>query len=374
MNTLALRQHTARQSLDAYTAPDGLYAFRTYDVVPANSGDLLRPEDLLLANLLSLRLSGRDIIGLFADGDGPPQQLLRAMNRALVALREAPPFETYSSSDELDRVLQPLAEANTAASSVPNWTSVAVSKVLHRHAPHVVPIVDSRVHAFYRSQGRELRHRLWADVRDNTDWLAELGHDYPTVDGRPLSVLRVADILIWMPSPDLTGPTIADLTPPTWDREGLESRGWEGFVPLTKLSLTDVPRTPGVYAIVRADDSAPVFLPDRPRATAQQATPYSVADLSSRWVPDARILNIGRAGTSLRNRLRQYRNFGLGVGLNHKGGRSIWQLADAEALMVAWHSITPTYDGLTAKTAESGLIAAFKAANDGSRPFGNLTD
>lgn len=375
MNTLAQRRHTARQSLDAFTAPDSLYAFRTYDVVPANSSDQLRPEDILAANLLSLRLSGSDVTRLFADGDGPPQQLLTAMNRALVALRGAPPFEICSSTDELDRVLQPLAEANDAADSVSKWTSVAVSKVLHRHAPQIVPIVDSRVRAFYglrRSQGRELRHHLWADVRENVDWLAELGHDYSTVDGRPLSVLRVADILIWMPSPDPTAPIVADFTPATWDREGLEARGWDGFVPLLTLSPTGVPDTPGVYAIVRADESAPVFLPDRPHATARQATPYSVADLSSRWVPDASVLNIGKASTSLRKRLRQYRQFGVGVGLNHKGGRSIWQLADAADLTVAWHPITPTYDGLTPRTAESGLIAGFQAAHEGSKPFGNL--
>lgn len=375
MNTLAQRQHSARQSLDAFTAPDSSYAFRTYDVVPANSSGQLRPEDILVANLLSLRLGGRDVTRLFADGDGPPQQLLTAMNRAMVALREAPPFETYSSTDELDLALKSLAEANKATDSVSQWTSVTVSKVLHRHAPHIVPIVDSRVRTFYglrRRQGRELRHRLWADVRENLEWLAELGHDYPTEDGRPLSVLRVADILIWMPSPSPTAPAVADFTPSTWDREGLEARGWKGFVPLLTLSPIDVPNEPGVYAIVRNDESAPVFLPDRPQATARQATPYSVADLSSRWVPGASVLNIGKAGTSLRSRLRQYRQFGAGVGLNHKGGRSIWQLADAEDLTVAWHPIAPTYDGLTAKTAESVLISAFQAAHEGSKPYSNL--
>lgn len=83
------------------------------------------------------------------------------------------------------------------------------------------------------------------------------------------------------------------------------------------------------------------------------------------------MLNIGKARTSLRNRLRQYRQFGVGVGLNHKGGRSTRQLTDAEHLMVAWYPITATYDGLTARTAESGRIAAFQASHDGAKPFAN---
>ena len=45
------------------------------------------------------------------------------------------------------------------------WTPVTVSKVLHRFAPHAVPIVDSRVLAFYdvdRGQGAELGERIAA--------------------------------------------------------------------------------------------------------------------------------------------------------------------------------------------------------------------
>ena len=73
----------------------------------------------------------------------------------------------------------------------------------------------------------------------------------------------------------------------------------------------------------------------------------------------------------MKTRLRQYRQFGMGVGLNHKGGRSIWQLADGDRLMVAWRQFPVTYDGLTTREAESGLIAAFQEAHAGMKPFAN---
>lgn len=98
--------------------------------------------------------------------------------------------------------LEPLAAANRATRAVPRWTPVTVSKVLHRFAPQVVPIVDSRVRAFYgvrAGQEAELRRRLWADLRDNIDWLRPIADAHQTRDRRQLTVLRLADILIWTP-------------------------------------------------------------------------------------------------------------------------------------------------------------------------------
>lgn len=374
MNSLAQRRQTATKALDDYTSGSGAYAFGTYDARPANDSHQLLPEDILAANLLSLRLSASDVVPLFAEGDGAPQDLLAAMNSARVDLCEVKPFESYSDFGDLEQAIEPLVEANTAARNVSFWTSVTVSKVLHRHVPHAVPIIDSRVRKFYgvrKNQDRELYRRLWADIRANQSWLTELGKKYLTPDGRALSVLRVADILIWMPSPDPTAPTVSDLAPDVWDQKGLEARGWEGFVPLMTHTSADVPGVPGVYAILRDDGSDPVFLADRPRASARQANTYSVSDLASRWVAGASVLNIGRGGTSVKTRLRQYRQFGMGVGLNHKGGRSIWQLADGDRLMVAWRQFPVTYDGLTTREAESGLIAAFQEAHAGMKPFAN---
>lgn len=56
--SLASLRETAAERLERYTSPTGLYAFRTYDV----QGDVdapLMPSDILMANLLSLKLEGR---------------------------------------------------------------------------------------------------------------------------------------------------------------------------------------------------------------------------------------------------------------------------------------------------------------------------
>lgn len=296
------------------------------------------------------------------------------MNEALNGFRDVQPYETFASTGELDQALSALKRANKAAGRVAGWTSVTVSKVLHRHAPRVVPIIDSRVRSFYgvdKKHDGMLYHRIWDDVVKNKDWLAGLGQEYRTSDGRELSVLRVADILIWMPSNDVNAPTVDDLTPDTWDREGMEARGWEGFIPLSTLDSSGVPDSPGVYAVLRDGDATPGFLTERPHATARQANSYTVSDLHSRWVSGVQVLNIGRAGTSLRRRLCQYRQFGGGVGLNHKGGRSIWQLSEADRLTVAWRTFPVTYDGLSTRGAESGLITKFQEAHGGAKPFAN---
>lgn len=203
MATLADRRHTARASLDTYTNPRSLYAFHTYDVAPSSHREQLGPDDVLAANLLSLRLSGRSVTQLFAEGNGPAQVLMAAMNRALVDLQDAKPFEEYESTDELDTALRALMAANEATEGVPAWTAVTVSKVLHRHLPNIVPIIDSRVRAFYGVRKTyDLRHRLWADIRENRDWLTDLTRNYRTPDDRPLSLLRAADIVIWTPNPE----------------------------------------------------------------------------------------------------------------------------------------------------------------------------
>jgi hypothetical protein len=97
-----------------------------------------------------------------------------------------------------------LRAANEAAAAAPRypgkpnspWTIVSVSKVLHRLAP-TVPIIDSRVKAFYGTNwaGR-IRRRMRDDLRENREWMAELAPRFP-VRGAPMPLTRMADILIW---------------------------------------------------------------------------------------------------------------------------------------------------------------------------------
>jgi hypothetical protein len=198
---LAELQTVARNYVDTYTDPLEGFAFTTYDLAETHSGSLT-PGDVLMANLLSLRLDWRDVIPLFAAGDGPYTKLREALDEALEEARGLPPFEDCSQ----EQVAMPaLRHANELAEECPRhptrrargWTIVTVSKVLHRLAP-TVPLVDSRVRAFYGTlYGAEFRRRLWADIGANRDWLSELATCHQIRES-PMPLTRVADIIIWM--------------------------------------------------------------------------------------------------------------------------------------------------------------------------------
>ncbi|MEU3846549.1 hypothetical protein AB0E44_06095 [Micrococcus terreus] len=165
-------------------------------------------------------------------------------------------------------------------------------------------------------------------------------------------------------------PTPNSLTPTTWDAAGLKERGWEGFIPLSTLVGKDVPNVPGVYVVIRESTQDAVICEKGIHQAEKQVAPYGVDELAQRWIKGASVVYIGKASTSLRKRLGQYRRAGMAGGTNHNGGRSIWQLDDAEDLLVAWHPVDQDESGLEAAEMETQLIGAFKATH-GNRPFAN---
>ena len=54
----------------------------------------------------------------------------------------------------------------------------------------------------------------------------------------------------------------------------------------------------------------------------------------------------------------------------HRGGRLIWQLADADRLLVAWQAVT--WDE-TARDYERRLLTRFAELHHGCRPFADLS-
>ena len=134
-----------------------------------------------------------------------------------------------------------------------------------------------------------------------------------------------------------------------------------------------------MYVIVRTASEPPEFLhPSTGGHFKGQDPSVPQARLQAEWVDGAQALNIGKADVrkaggindGLRGRLREYGRFGAREPVAHRGGRLIWQLADADQLLVAWHVVTW---GETARDYEKRLLAHFAAQHGGQRPFTNLT-
>jgi hypothetical protein len=143
-------------------------------------------------------------------------------------------------------------------------------------------------------------------------------------------------------------------------------RGFTGFVPFAELPSAGVPTAPGIYIVLGPVSVEPTFVETSPAGWFKGKDPsVSVDALRSAWVPGTEVIYIGKAG-DLHRRLNEYRRHGAGQRVGHWGGRYIWQLADADLLLVAWQ-LTP---GLDHGDVESRLIAEF-VTSYGQRPFAN---
>ncbi len=163
------------------------------------------------------------------------------------------------------------------------------------------------------------------------------------------------------------------------DLESIRAAGFSGFVSIRALRgnrLRDVPNEMGVYVVLRLTSGAPIFLEQSGAGHFKGKAPtVTVEELQRSWVLGTPVIYIGKAGepaggATLRSRLARYLAFGAGKPVGHYGGRLIWQLADAEDLVVCWKS-TPTGDP---RKVEQCLIEKFKGAHSAKRPFANLQD
>jgi hypothetical protein len=160
----------------------------------------------------------------------------------------------------------------------------------------------------------------------------------------------------------------------------LIGEGFRGFCTFQNLRQQyaqddgGVPKSPGVYVVLRTNTAAPQFLAKGLRGThkARKAN-VSISELDASWVPGASVMYIGKAGQranggGLWDRINEYSIACQGQKHGHNGGQYIWQLADARELLVAW-KVTP---GGTEKKLEEAMILAFKDKY-GQMPFANRT-
>ena len=95
---------------------------------------------------------------------------------------------------------------------------------------------------------------------------------------------------------------------------------------------------------------------------------YPVEVLSHKYegCKDQEVLYIGKANgrRGLRQRLKQYMNYGWAHATNHKGGRAIWQIEVAGLLLLTFEECED------AEAREKQLLADYKSKNE-SYPLAN---
>lgn len=212
MPSIKSLEDCAEGHLRHYLSPAGPRAFQTYD--RCSSPRSFDPVDAFAPGLLDATVKGRYVIEMFkeertSDSEFNYSELRRCIQEVVESVvcrdgrfLEAPP--------EKNEAWQLVRKAFIASDSTPGIKAGIVSKMLHRKLPDLVPIYDSKVHKFYGISNRTPA-RYWDALYD--DWytnarlLMRWAQGRQTPDGRPLSILRVADIVIWehmngCPSPE----------------------------------------------------------------------------------------------------------------------------------------------------------------------------
>jgi hypothetical protein len=149
--------------------------------------------------------------------------------------------------------------------------------------------------------------------------------------------------------------------PRSWDRTGLMSAGFEGFIPFIGLHIEGLPERRGVYAVLRETRERPTFIPTN---VILRRRAYDVDRLEAKWLDGQEIVYIGSAEPvdGLRGRLGGFSK----QSSSHTGGRALWQLSDAAELVVAWAE-TPEH---SAMAVEKSFLSAYKSAFD-QYPYAN---
>lgn len=154
----------------------------------------------------------------------------------------------------------------------------------------------------------------------------------------------------------------------------LTQLGFKGFK--TVLSMKDkdnrreIPEAGGIYIILRRGAGNAEFKEIGMGGFFKGENPnVCISELNANWVADTPIMYIGKAKEGrLRKRISEYMRFGCGKNVGHRGGRLIWQLADADDLIVCWCETEED-----SRDVEKDMIEKFTEQFH-KRPFANLAD
>lgn len=145
---------------------------------------------------------------------------------------------------------------------------------------------------------------------------------------------------------------------------------FEGFksVKELRMSLKDVPQNKGVYVVIRDKETEPEFVEIGTGGHFKGKDPnVPIEKLEKEWVKDTSIVYIGQTGETLNERIETLLRFGQGENKGHWGGRLLWQLKDAEDLLIAWKE----YPNDDPHKIEKEMLKEFKDKHN-KLPFANL--
>ena len=165
------------------------------------------PLDALAPALLDAPLKRGEVNRMFSGIEEDPYNSLRvAMQHCL---KELVIFSSENGHD-LDFADAEISESEgpwalvracyIASEKTNNIAASKVSKMLHRKQPTFIPIIDSKLRSFYgisKLSPSEYWTALQADFRENRKFLDGLSKGITTSEGKQISSLRVADIVIW---------------------------------------------------------------------------------------------------------------------------------------------------------------------------------
>lgn len=131
-----------------------------------------------------------------------------------------------------------------------------------------------------------------------------------------------------------------------------------------RCACTNIPESSGVYQVLAPKGMEIAFLDGGDSPTA-----YPVDVLRKKYAAckDKAILYIGKAGgrRGLRQRVWQYLRFGVNGAGNHRGGRAIWQIENADMLLLTYECCE------NCEERERQLLRDYRKENNGQYPLAN---
>jgi Family of unknown function (DUF6308) len=182
-----------------------VWAYRTYDCVPASDGNDFSDLDVLVLSGLNVRLTAGAIAQLrwaASRAAKPLGHARRLAARSNCSFWDLPEYEIADDPPE-GGIGAYLHEAWKACKATPDVGVTRTHKLLHHKAPHLVPVIDRVTRPALSSAAgddmnlwqvihRDVRRPAFADLEDRFGAYADSKGEVA------LTRLRIHDILLWL--------------------------------------------------------------------------------------------------------------------------------------------------------------------------------